>query len=104
MVVPTHPGDYVGTTHTHKFWCKKSVWLYTEFKEHIPNSVKVFTDKFEKSLLLDLEDTQDLVVGFTAIQIYDHIYDTFFLPIDIAREITKTGNDLKIIYNLDDIV
>ena len=68
------------------------------------NSVKAFTDKFEQTLLLDFENTQQLVVGYTVIQTYDHSLSIFLLPRNNAWEIIKTRDDLKIAYNPDDII
>ena len=49
-------------------------------------------------------ETEGEVIGHTAIEIYNHIKDKFLLPRDLSREITKTKTNLKIAYNLDDIV
>ena len=44
------------------------------------------------------------MVGFTAIQIYDHILSIFLLPRYFACDITKTRDNLKIAYNPNEIV
>lgn len=63
MTTPVHQGDYIDTNHATKFTYKKDICLYQEYKEHIQNGVKVFTEKIEDNLLIDLEDTQRLILG-----------------------------------------
>ena len=52
---------------------------------------------------MDLE-TDSKVIGFTPIEIYQHIKTNFLLPKDVSKEITKTRHDLRVAYNLDKIV
>lgn len=104
VVVPTHPGDYIGTTHAQKFKYEKDLRLYLDYKEYICNNVKAFTKTFQKDLFHDLKDSQGLVVGYTPTQMYDHTKDNFLLPRDIAREVNKPKEDFKVVYNPNKIV
>ena len=67
------------------------------------HSVTVLTFYFTEGLLIDLE-TNGEVIGYTSIEIYDHIKDNFLLPSDQSREITKTRVDLKVAYDPNEIV
>ena len=67
------------------------------------NSVGSLTSCFTDGLLLYLE-TDGEVIGYSAIQIYNHIKDRFLLPRDLSWEITKTKTDLKVSYYPNNIV
>ena len=51
---------------------------------------------------MDLE-TDGEVIGYTPLEIYEHIKSNFLLPRDVSREITKTRKDLQVGYNPDEI-
>ena len=63
------------------------------------NSIEALTSCFIEGLLIDLE-TNGEVIGYTLIEIYDHIKINFLLPRDISRdvsrEITKTRSNLRV--------
>ena len=67
------------------------------------NSVKVFSTCFTEGLLVDLE-TERQSIGYSQMEVYTHIKDNFLLSRDISSEITKTGADLQVAYNSDNIV
>ena len=79
VVPPTIPGLYPGATHATKFRYKEELGLYKEYKEHMRNSVKALTSCFIEGLLIDLK-TDGEVIGYTAIEIYEHIKVNFLLP------------------------
>ena len=99
---PAHPGLYTGNTHATKFRYKEELGLHSKYKEHMRNSVKALTVCFTEGLLMDLE-TDGEVIGYTPIEIYDHIKSNFLLPRDVSREITKTRKDLRVGYDPDEI-
>ena len=79
VVPPAHPGPYAGATHATKFRYKADLGLYNEHKEHMHNSIKALTSCFTGGLSIDLE-TDGEVIGYTLIEIYDHIKTNFLLP------------------------
>ena len=66
------------------------------------NSVKALTVCSMEGLLVDLE-TDGEIIGYTPIEIYDHIKSNFLSPQDVSREITKTRKDLRVGYDPDEI-
>ena len=102
VVPPTHPGLYTGNTHATKFKYKAELDLHNKYKEHIRNSVKALTGSFTEGLLMDLE-TDCEVIGYTPLEIYEHVKINFLFPRDVSREITKTRQDLRVGYDLDEI-
>ena len=104
IAVPTvHTEPYTGQTHATKFKYKKELGLYSEYKEHMWNSVRALTSCFTEGLLIDLQ-TDGEIFGYTAIKIYDYIKDNFLLPNNISWEITKIRTDLGVVYDPDKIV
>ena len=103
MVIPVQPLPYTGTTHAHKFKYKLDVKNHDKYKEHLRNSVNAFSTCFTDGLLIDLE-TDGQIIGYSPMEIYTHITTHFLLPRDISREITKTKSNLKVAYDLDEIV
>ena len=87
--VPDYSRPYTGTIHATKFRYKEELRIYNEYKEHMQHNVKALTPCFTEGLLIDLE-TNGEVIGYTAIEIYDHIKDNFLLLRDLSRESTKT--------------
>ena len=102
IVPPTHPGPYTGTTYATKFVYKARLSLYCEYKEHLHNSVKALASCFTERLSIDLETNWE-VVGYTPIEIYDHIKTNLLLPRDVSIKIAKTRINLKVAYDQDEI-
>ena len=103
VIPPTHPGPYTGATHATKFRYKAKLGLYDKYKEHMRNSIKALTSCLTEGLLIDLTANGE-VIGYTLIEIYEHIKTNFLLPRDLSREITKTRKDLRVAYDPDEIV
>ena len=91
---PDHPGPYTGATHATKFRYKAELGLYNEYKAHMRNSIKALTSWFPEVLVMDLE-TDGEVIGYTLIEIYEHIKMNLLLPRDVSRKITKPEMTLR---------
>ena len=102
VVPPTHPGLYMGNTHATKFRYKTELDLNNGYKEHMRNSVKALTGSFTEGLLMDLEKDGE-VIGYTPLEIYEHVKTNFLLPRDVSRKFTKTRQDIRVGYDPDEI-
>ena len=100
---PTHPGLYTGNTNAQKSKYKQELKLFDEYVEHKRNSIKAIQACFDEDLLIDLE-SDGIVIGYTPMEIYQHIWDNFLLPVDKDREILRAKEQLKVEYNPDRIV
>ena len=100
---PIHPGIYTGNTNSQKSKYKQELKIYDEYVEHKRNSIKAIQACFDEDLLIDLE-SDGIVIGYTPMEIYQHIWDNFLLPVDKDREILQEKELLKIDYNPDRIV
>ena len=94
---------YTGNTNSLKSRYKQELKLYEEYKEHKRNTIKKIQACFDKDLLIDLE-SDGMLLGIALMQIYEHMWSNFLLPVDKDREILKAKELLKVEYNPDRIV
>ena len=91
---PDHPGIYTGNTNSQKSKYKQELKIYDEYVEHKRNSIKVIQACFDEDLPIDLE-SDGIVIGYTPMEIYQHIWDNFLLPVDKDWNILKEKNYSK---------
>jgi len=104
VVPPADPaGIFTGTTNILKSRHKQALKLFDEYGEHKRNTIKAIQACFDEDLPIDLESNR-ILVGYTPMEIYQHIWDNFLLPVGKDREILKAKELLKIDYNPDRIV
>ena len=58
---------------------------------------------FDEDLPIDLEE-DGMLVGYTPMEIYEHMWKNFLQPVDKDREILKAREQIKVEYNPDRIV
>lgn len=72
MISPVHSEDYTGTTNCHKLKYKQQVRHWMEWKIKackILSNIPFTSSIINNDLLLDLEDDQPQIIGYTLIQI-----------------------------------
>jgi hypothetical protein len=80
--VPTHPGNYEGTTHAHKFKYEADVNKYQLYHKHLLGTIQMLHLIFDNEVFLDLQDDQGQVIGHTPKDIIAHIITSYVIDSD----------------------
>ena len=90
-LVPNNPSrPYTGNINSLHAAYKQKLKLYEEYEEHKRNIIKAIQACFDEDSLIDLE-SDGMLLGVTPMQVYQHIWDNFFLKIDKDREILQAN-------------
>jgi hypothetical protein len=99
IVPPTNPGAYGGTTHrlleAHK--AKQLAWK--RYKPAQSATKKLIMHAFKDYHFLELQDENGDIVGYSAIELFDHLMEQYVQPEDIADQITALHKILEQSYD-----
>ena len=96
---PTNPGTYGGTSHNALEVHKAVVLAWKRYKEAQSATKTMIMYAFKPHHFLELEDDNGDIIGFTAIELFDHLMDTYVQPEDVADQINALHKDLEQKYN-----
>ena len=92
---PTNPGTYGGTSHNALEVHKALALAWKRYKEAQSATKSMIMYAFKPHHFLELEDDNGDVIGFTAIELFDHLMDTYVQAEDVADQITALHKDLE---------
>jgi hypothetical protein len=92
---PTNPGTYSGTSHNALEVHKASVLAWKRYKEAQSATKTMIMYALKPHHFLELEDDNGDIIGFTAIELFDHLMYTYVQPEDVADQITALHKDLE---------
>jgi hypothetical protein len=99
IVPPTNPGAYGGTTHqlleAHK--AKQLAWK--RYKLAQSATKKMIMHAFKDYHFLELQDENGDIVGYSAIELFDHLMEQYVQPEDIADQLTALHKILEQAYD-----
>ena len=92
---PTNPGTYGGTSHNALEVHKALALAWKRYKEAQSATKSMIMYAFKPHHFLELEDDNGDIIGFTAIELFDHLMDTYVQAEDVADQITALHKDLE---------
>jgi hypothetical protein len=99
IVPPTNPEAYGGTTHqlleAHK--AKQLAWK--RYKLAQAATKKMIMHVFKDYHFLELQDENGDIVGYSAIELFDHLMEQYIQPEDVADQITALHKILEQSYD-----
>jgi hypothetical protein len=99
IVAPTNPGAYGGTTHqlleAHK--AKQLAWKRYKLAQAATKKMIMYT--FKDYHFLELQDENGVIVGYSALELFDHLMVQYVQPEDVADQITALHKILEQSYD-----
>ena len=95
IIPPTNPGAYDGTTHLRLEVYKAATLAWNRYKTAQTATKKMIMHAFQEHHFLELQDDNGDVVGYTAIELFDHLMDQYVQPEDVADQITELHKILE---------
>jgi hypothetical protein len=92
---PTNPGAYDGTTHLKLEVHRAAQLAWKRYKVAQAATKKMIMHAFKEYHFLELQDDNGDVVGYTAIELFDHLLDQYVQPEDVADQITELHKILE---------
>jgi hypothetical protein len=96
---PTNPGAYDGTTHLKLEVHKAEQLAWRRYKLAQAATKKMIMHAFKEYHFLELQDDNGDIVGYTAIELFDHLLDQYVQPEDVADQITEIHKILEQTYD-----
>ena len=95
VIPPTNPGAYTGNTHLLLESHKASQLAWKRYKLAQAATKKMIMHAFKDYHFLELQDDNGDVVGYTAIELFDHLLDQYVQPEDVADQVTELHKILE---------
>jgi len=102
IIPPTNPGSYTGNTHLLLESHKAQQLAWKRYKLAQAATKKMIFHAFKDYHFLELQDDNGDIIGYTAIELFDHLLDQFVQPEDIADQITALHKILEQTYDATD--
>jgi len=88
VIPPTNPGAYGGNTHQLLEIHKTSQLAWRRYKLAQAATKKMIFHAFKEYHFLELQDDNGDIIGYTAIELFDHLMDQYVQPEDVADQVT----------------
>ena len=96
LIVPPPPvGIYSGTTHNALEVHRTAMLAYKRYKEAQAAAKKMIMHAFKEHHFLELQDENGDVIGYTAIELFEHLIDQYVQPEDVADQVTELHKQLE---------
>jgi hypothetical protein len=95
IVPPTNPGEYTGATHNAHETHKTKLLAWKRYKLAQAATKKMIMHAFKDYHFLELHDSNGDVVGYTAIELFQHLMDQYVQPEDVADQVTALHKVLE---------
>jgi hypothetical protein len=95
IIPPTNPGAYGGNTHQLLEIHKTKQLAWKRYKLAQAATKKMIMHAFKDYHFLELQDENGDIVGYTAMELFDHLMDQYVQPEDIADQITALHKILE---------
>ena len=95
IIPPTNPGIYGGNTHQLLEIHKTATLAWRRYKLAQAATKKMIMHAFKDYHFLELQDDNGDVVGYTAIELFDHLMDQYVQPEDVADQVTALHKILE---------
>ncbi|OEU18651.1 hypothetical protein FRACYDRAFT_236930 [Fragilariopsis cylindrus CCMP1102] len=92
---PTNPGEYTGATHNAHEIHKAKLLAWKRYKLAQAATLKMIMHAFKDYHFLELQDNNGDVVGYTAIELFQHLMDQYVRPEDVADQVTALHKVLE---------
>ena len=92
---PTNPGEYGGATHNAHEIHKTKLLAWKRYKEAQAATTKMIMYAFKEYHFLELQDGNGDIVGYTAIELFQHLMDQYVQPEDVADQVTALHKVLE---------
>jgi hypothetical protein len=99
IIPPTNPGSYTGNTHLLLESHKAQQLAWKRYKLAQAATKKMIMHAFKDYHFLELQDDNGDIVGYTAIELFDHLMDQYVQPEDIADQVTALHKILEQTYD-----
>jgi hypothetical protein len=99
IIPPTNPGSYTGNTHLLLESHKAQQLAWKRYKLAQAATKKMIMHAFKDYHFLELQDDNGDIVGYTAIELFDHLMDQYVQPEDVADQVTELHKILEQTYN-----
>jgi hypothetical protein len=99
IVPPTNPGAYGGTTHQLLEIHKAKQLAWTRYKLAQAATKKMIMHAFKDYHFLELQDENGDIVGYTAIELFDHLMEQYVQAEDVADQVTALHKILEQLYD-----
>jgi hypothetical protein len=100
IVPPPTPGVYGGTTHNALEVHRTAILAYKRYKEAQAAAKKMSMHAFKEHHFLELQDDNGDDIGYTAIELFEHLIDQYVQPEDVADQVTELQKQLEQAYDL----
>jgi hypothetical protein len=95
-IVPApNPGVYSGTTHNALEVHKTATLAHKRYKEAEAAAKKMLMHAFKEHHFLELQDDNGDIIGYTAIELFEHLLDQYVQPEDVADQVTELHKQLE---------
>ena len=95
IIPPTNPGVYGGNTHQLLEIHKTANMAWRRYKLAQAATKKMIMHAFKDYHFLELQDDNGDIVGYTAIELFDHLMDQYVQPEDVADQVTALHKILE---------
>jgi hypothetical protein len=95
IVPPPNPGVYSETTHLALEVHKTAILAHKRYKEAQAAAKKMIMHAFKEHHFLELQDDNGDVIGYTAIELFEHLIDQYVQPEDVADQVTELHKQLE---------
>jgi hypothetical protein len=95
IVPPPNPGVYSGTTHLALEVHKTAILAHKRYKEAEAAAKKMIMHAFKEHHFLELQDDNGDIIGYTAIELFEHLIDQYVQPEDVADQVTELHKQLE---------
>ncbi|OEU06232.1 hypothetical protein FRACYDRAFT_255587 [Fragilariopsis cylindrus CCMP1102] len=95
IMPPTNPGIYGGNTHQLLEIHKTATLAWRRYKLAQAATKKMIMHAFKDYHFLELQDDNGDIVGYTAIELFDHLMDQYVQPEDVADQVTALHKILE---------
>ncbi|OEU15577.1 hypothetical protein FRACYDRAFT_240270 [Fragilariopsis cylindrus CCMP1102] len=95
IIPPTNPGIYGGNTHQLLEIHKTANMAWRRYKLAQAATKKMIMHAFKDYHFLELQDDNGDIVGYTAIELFDHLMDQYVQPEDVADQVTALHKVLE---------
>ena len=99
IIPPTNPGAYDGTTHLKLEVHRAAQLAWKRYKLAQAASKKMIMHAFKDYHFLELQDDNGDIVGYTSIELFDHLMDQYVQPEDVADQVTDLHKILEQTYD-----
>jgi hypothetical protein len=92
---PANPGVYAGNTHLLLEIHRKEQLAWKRYKLAQAATKKMIFHAFKDYHFLELQDDNGDIIGYTAMELFDHLMDQYVQPEDVANQITALHQILE---------